>query len=62
MFDPTDAELITRVKQGETAALEAPYDRYAAWMLGLAVRLVGQRQAAEDILQESFFQVWQRLA
>ncbi len=60
MSEPTDTELISRARRGETAALEALYDRYAAWMLGLAVRIVGEREAAEDILQESFFQVWAR--
>ena len=60
MTEPTDVELITRVQLGEPTALETLYDRYAPWMLGLAVRFVGQREAAEDILQESFFQVWQR--
>ena len=60
MSEPTDAELISRVRRGEAAALEALYDRYAAWMLGLAVRIVGEHEAAEDILQESFFQVWSR--
>jgi len=62
MSEPTDVELITRIKLGEPAALETLYDRYAPRMLGVAVRLVGQREAAEDILQESFFQVWQRAA
>lgn len=60
MSEPTDAELISRVQRGQAAALEALYDRYAAWMLGLAVRIVGEHEAAEDILQESFFQVWSR--
>ncbi|MBI3242958.1 MAG: sigma-70 family RNA polymerase sigma factor [Chloroflexi bacterium] len=60
MSELTDVELIARVQRGEPAALEALYDRYAPWMLGLAARLVGQREAAEDILQEAFFQVWQR--
>jgi RNA polymerase sigma-70 factor (ECF subfamily) len=60
MSEPTDAELISRVQRGEAAALAMLYDRYAAWMLGLALRIVGEHEAAEDILQESFFQVWSR--
>lgn len=59
---PDDGELMARLRQKDPAALEALYDRYAARMLGLALRIVRQRAAAEEVVQEAFFRVWQRAA
>ncbi len=53
-----DAELCRRLREGDVGALELLYDRYAGTALGIAYRLVGDRQSAEDVLQESFLQVW----
>ena len=54
----SDELLITRVTQGDIAAFEALYDRYAGAILGLAMRIIGDRAAAEEVLQETFWQVW----
>jgi RNA polymerase sigma-70 factor (ECF subfamily) len=51
---------MSRIRQGDVAALEALYDRYAARMLGLALRILQQRELAEDAVQEAFFRVWKR--
>jgi RNA polymerase sigma-70 factor (ECF subfamily) len=55
----SDELLITRVTQGDIAAFETLYDRYAAAILGIAMRIIGDRAAAEEVLQETFWKVWQ---
>lgn len=56
----TDEILITRTAQGDTAALEILYDRYAPTVLGIALKIIEDRALAEKLLQETFWQVWQR--
>ena len=53
-----DELLITRVAQGNSDALEALYDRYSSTVLGICLKVVGDRALAEDILQETFWRVW----
>src|SRR5215208_6219788 len=59
---PTDENLVTQVAQGNSAALEALYDRYAATVLGVSLKVIGDRALAEDVLQETFWRVWQSAA
>lgn len=49
-----------RVADGNSAALETLYDRYSAAVLGLLIRMVGNRGVAEDLLQEVFWRVWSK--
>ena len=62
MIDPSpDAEiieLIDRVGRREEAALRQLYDRTSPRLFGLALRVVRQREWAEDVLQEAFLTVW----
>jgi RNA polymerase sigma-70 factor (ECF subfamily) len=50
--------LATQVARGNSSALEALYDRHSATVLGLVLKIVGDRTAAEDVLQETFWRVW----
>lgn len=59
---PADAELMARVAGRDKRALEDLYDRYAASAMGLALKLIGERSAAEEIVQEAFWRVWKRAA
>lgn len=54
-----DRYLIARAGAGDPAALEALYDRHARAVYALLVRLVADRQTAEDLLQETFARGWQ---
>lgn len=59
--DNHDAQLIAlldRIGQQDEAALKALYDQCAPKLLGLALRVVRQREWAEDVLQEAFLTVW----
>jgi RNA polymerase sigma-70 factor (ECF subfamily) len=56
--DLTDAQLVGRVDRKDEAALEALYDRYASAIMGLALRILGDRGAADEIVQETFWRAW----
>ena len=50
--------LIDRVAGQDEAAFKDLYDLSAARLYGLAIRIVRNREWAQDVLQESFLQVW----
>jgi RNA polymerase sigma-70 factor (ECF subfamily) len=54
----SDEELVARVAQGDSGSLEILYDRYASAVLGISVKVSGDRTVAEDVLQETFWHVW----
>lgn len=56
----SDAELMTRVAERDKRALEILYDRYAPSALGLALKMLGDRNLAEEMVQEAFWRVWRR--
>ncbi len=59
-INPADSTLIARVAKRDKRALELLYDRYAAAALGLAMKIIGERNVAEEIVQEAFWRVWKR--
>lgn len=50
----SDIELILLWQKGEELAFEAIYKRYAVQLLSIAYQKVGERDIAEDIVQEVF--------
>ena len=50
----SDDELVRRWRGGDDAAFEALYERHHAWIVSLALRFSRDRDAALDILQETF--------
>ncbi len=54
----SDDTLAAQVARGNSIALEALYDRHGSTVLGLTLKIVGDRAAAEDVLQETFWRVW----
>jgi RNA polymerase sigma-70 factor (ECF subfamily) len=56
---PTDEELIARVCWREEAALQIIYDRYHRLIFTIALRMVGDRELAEEVVQDVFQAVWQ---
>ena len=55
-----DDDLLQAVSRGDESALGALYDRYRLILFGLILRILHDRQEAEDVLQEAFLQVWRR--
>jgi RNA polymerase sigma-70 factor (ECF subfamily) len=43
---------------GDEAALSTLYDRYSPMLFGMLTRILNDRQAAEEVLQDIFLQVW----
>jgi RNA polymerase sigma-70 factor (ECF subfamily) len=58
----TDRALIARVVARDADALASLYDTYAARLLGLAARILGDTGEAEEVLQEVFLFVWRAAA
>ncbi len=56
-----DERLIARVVEGDRSAFEMLYDRYTSTVFGLALKMLGDREVAEDAVQEIFWRVWRRL-
>ncbi|MEZ4233378.1 MAG: sigma-70 family RNA polymerase sigma factor [Polyangiaceae bacterium] len=57
-----DAQLIRAAANGQRRALAALYDRHAPSMLALALRVLAQRQEAEDLVHDVFLEAWKRAA
>ena len=56
---PPDEELIARVRWREEPALATIYDRYSRLIYTIALRIVGDRESAEEVTQDVFQAVWQ---
>lgn len=56
----TDEELMRHVALGDEAAYAELYDRHAPVVLGVLYKMVGQRQEAEELLQEAYWRVWDK--
>lgn len=54
------ADALRRCAAGERAALRAVYDAEAQRMMGVAMRLLRRRALAEEVVHDTFMQVWQR--
>ncbi|MDI3340724.1 MAG: sigma-70 family RNA polymerase sigma factor [Sphaerobacter sp.] len=59
---PSDQELIQRVRERDHEALALLYDRYAPAVYSLALHMLRERRAAEDVVQDAFLTVWQQPA
>jgi RNA polymerase sigma-70 factor (ECF subfamily) len=53
-----DEELISLVGAGDAEAFALLYDRHARPAYSLAYRMMGEKQAAEDLVQDALLKVW----
>ena len=59
--DEQEAQLIAQLQAGQQRALRPLYDKYLQRVYALCLRLSGDPEIAEDICQEVFVQVWQKI-
>ncbi|MEO8716123.1 MAG: sigma-70 family RNA polymerase sigma factor [Acetobacteraceae bacterium] len=55
-----DVATISRIASGDEAALATLYDRWAQTVYSLVFQLLRDADAAEDVVEETFWQVWHR--
>ena len=58
--DLRDEELIVRVSRRDVGAFETLYDRYGHLVYSVSLRVLGDVQAAEDVVQEVFLRLWRK--
>lgn len=49
-----DGTLVGRAREGDRWAEEALYHRHAPYLMGMVIRLLGNRTEAEDVMQDTF--------
>jgi RNA polymerase sigma-70 factor (ECF subfamily) len=66
MTDPSrpydDASLAQRIRSGDRDALGELYDRYASVALATALRVLADRELAEDVVHDAYVAVWQKIS
>jgi RNA polymerase sigma-70 factor (ECF subfamily) len=55
-----DRSCMSRMRAGDTRALEELYDRHTPMLHGLVLRIVGRSHDAEEVLQDMWVQAWRR--
>ncbi len=53
-----DAELLEKIQRGDEPAMAVLFDRYSRIVYSVALRVLRETSAAEDVMQEIFMQVW----
>jgi RNA polymerase sigma-70 factor (ECF subfamily) len=54
------AAALARIPGGDRAALQTVYRLTSAKLFGVALRILGERSEAEDVLQEVYLAVWRK--
>jgi RNA polymerase sigma-70 factor, ECF subfamily len=55
-----DEDLLVALRGGQVKALGCLYDRYSRLVYGLAYKILGDLEEAEDITQDVFLTLWRR--
>lgn len=53
--------LVNKVKSGDASAFSEVYDRYSGALNGVVMRLIGEQEIANDVLQDSFVKIWKNI-
>lgn len=65
MTDPAtlhdDGVLAQRIRSGDRDALGEVYDRHASAAMAVALRIVADREGAEDLVHDAFVAIWQKI-
>lgn len=57
-----DSALVEQMIAGDESALSTLYDRYSGMIYSMLLRILRDTHAAEEILQDLFFQLWHNAA
>ena len=52
--------LLKRTGEGDRHSFERLYDRYSGILYSTAYRILNDQQAAEDVIQDVFIQIWEK--
>lgn len=58
--DGTDIRLLAELAQGQAGALAELYRRRGGVLLSLLIRILGDDREAEEVLQDTFIQLWRK--
>ncbi len=61
-IDTENAELLSRIAQGDEAAFSRFYDQYAHGLYSLVYKILNDEKETEDVLQEGFAQIGKKRA
>ncbi|MBT8188090.1 MAG: sigma-70 family RNA polymerase sigma factor [Croceitalea sp.] len=56
-----DKEFIQRLTNDDQRALYQLYDKYSGALFGVILRMCRNQELAEDLLQETFIKIWQKI-
>ena len=60
-METNDDALVEKIRSGDSQALGTLYRRHAGSALAVAVRIVGDRDAAEDVVHDTFVAAWENI-
>ena len=55
-----EIEMLKRIGQGDRRSFEELYDRFSGVLFSTAYRMLKNQEAAEDVLQDVFIQIWKK--
>ena len=58
--DLSDEQLMRLIASRDGTALEYLYERYSASVMGLAIKMLGNRSEADEVVQETFWRIWSK--
>jgi RNA polymerase sigma-70 factor, ECF subfamily len=58
--DPSDDLLLERVRGRNQQAMADVFDRYGGLVYSVALRVLKEKEQAEDVMQEIFFHLWRK--
>lgn len=60
LADLADSDLVDAMAAGDIEAMEVLYDRYNRAVFSFALKMLGNREQAEELLQEVFVRAWRQ--
>ncbi len=57
---PVEIELLRLTGQGDRQSFEQLYERFSGVLFSTAYRVLNNQEAAEDVLQDVFIQIWEK--